>query len=195
MPGSAAEIKLLFEEIAGSSSGALFPTGNTIDEIKGIRVTLVDNGMPVVVMLASDLGVTGYEACTELEANQELRKNLEEIRLQAGEMMNLGVVSDTTIPKLTMVSEPRRGGSVSTRTFIPHRCHQAIGVLGAVSAATGCVTEGSVGQEVLANAESRRVLLEHPTGSFEVFFDSDGNAGIIRTARKLMDGIVFPRSA
>lgn len=195
VPGSAAEIKLLFKEIAGSSSGALFPTGNTIDEIKGIRVTLVDNGMPVVVMLASDLGVTGYEACSELEANQDLRKNLEEIRLQAGEMMNLGVVSDTTIPKLTMVSEPRRGGSVSTRTFIPHRCHQAIGVLGAVSAATGCVTEGSVGQEVLANAESRRVLLEHPTGSFEVFFDSDGNAGIIRTARKLMDGIVFPRSA
>ena len=203
VPGSAAEILIEFEDIAGSSTGALLPTGRPVDDIGGVGATLIDNGMPVVILKASDVGVTGHESCEELEGNADLRQKLEEIRLVAGPLMNLGDVSQTTVPKLTLVAPPRAGGAISTRTFIPHRCHQAIGVLGAVSVATACFLPGSIAAG-LARLEpgSDRVRIEHPTGSFDATVRLDSGtepevlgAGIIRTARKLMDGVVFPRPA
>ena len=202
VPGTAAPIRLDFEDVAGSSCGALFPTGNTVDIVAGIRCTLVDNGMPVVVMRADDVGVRGDEDCAELEANGELRARLEAIRLAAGPLMNLGDVASTTVPKLTMVSPPREGGSLSTRTFIPHRCHDAIGVLGAVSVAVAAKVAGTPAAEVLVPRSDDLVVLEHPTGLFETSLTVHGSgtdvrvdrAGIVRTTRKLMDGVVFPRS-
>jgi len=197
VPGTAGAVAIDFLDIAGGSTGALLPTGNTVDEVEGLEVTMVDNGMPVVVMLATDLGVSGYESCSELEANQPLRERLERIRLGAGELMGLGDVSGTTIPKLTMLAPPKAGGSVSTRTFIPHRCHDAIGVLGAVSVATACLLPGSPASSV-SQIHSPVVTLEHPTGSFDARVEMEGGevrrAGIVRTARKLMDGVVYPRS-
>jgi 4-oxalomesaconate tautomerase len=202
VPGSAAEITIEFEDIAGSSSGALLPTGNVVDTLAGAEATLIDNGMPVVLLRASDLGVTGYETCEELEADERLRHRLEEIRLLAGRLMNLGDVTRATVPKLTLVATPRAGGAISTRTFIPHRCHQAIGVLGAVSVATACLLPGSVAsQAARLDPGADRIRIEHPSGSFDATVRLGAGpepvivgAGIIRTARKLMDGIVFPRS-
>jgi 4-oxalomesaconate tautomerase len=202
VPGSGAEVRIEFESIAGASTGSLLPTGQTLDEIEGVQATLIDNGMPVVVVRASDLGVTGYESCDQLEANSELRRSLEEIRMAAGYRMNLGDVTSTTVPKLTLVAPPRFEGAISTRTFIPHRCHQAIGVLGAVSVATACLLPGSAAAEIVRlHPGSDVVRLEHPTGTFDAWvrLHLDGqpwveNAGIVRTARKLMDGMVFPRS-
>ncbi len=202
VPGTAAAVRLDFEGIAGSSCGALLPTGNLTDSIDGVTVTLIDNGMPVVVIAAAALGVTGYETPTELEADEPLRTRLESIRLQAGPMMNLGDVSNTTVPKLTLVAPPVAGGDLSTRTFIPHRCHDAIGVLGAVSVATAALLPGTPAAAVAGLAEgATQVVCEHPTGSLaasvEVAVDGESivvkRAGIIRTARKLMDGTVYPR--
>ncbi len=207
VPGTAAAIRLDFEDIAGGSTGALLPTGATRDTIAGVDCTLIDNGMPVVVLRADAVGITGYETCSDLEADTTLRSTLEEIRLLAGERMHLGDVTDTTVPKLTMVAPPVAGGHLSTRTFIPHRCHDAIGVLGAVSVATAALLPGSPASEVVSGEVVAgvvdRVVLEHPTGDFEaavtVSLDGDqpsvGRAGIIRTARKLMDGTVFPTEA
>jgi 4-oxalomesaconate tautomerase len=202
VPGSAAEISIEFEDIAGSSTGALLPTGRVVDTVDDVEVTMIDNGMPVVVLRASDLGVSGYESCDELEANGRLRQRLEEIRLLAGPLMNLGDVTLASVPKLTLVSSPRAGGAICTRTFIPHRCHQAIGVLGAVSVATACLLPGSVAaQSARLDPGSGRIRIEHPTGSLDSTVRLDDGpeptivgAGIIRTARKLMDGMVFPRS-
>jgi 4-oxalomesaconate tautomerase len=208
VPGAAAAIALDFEDIAGSSTGALLPTGNRVDDIHGVASTLVVNGMPVVVMAASALGVSGYETCAELEQNAALRTKLEAIRLEAGVRMGLGDVSQTTIPKLTIVSPPQSGGHLNTRTFIPHRCHDAIGVLGAVSVSTAALLPGSPAYALVDQlnndvATDSLVRLEHPTGVFEAVVEivhtASGEmtvkrAGIIRTARKLMDGIVFPRS-
>jgi 4-oxalomesaconate tautomerase len=202
VPGSAAEVSIEFEDIAGSSTGALLPTGRVLDTLAGVEATLIDNGMPVVLLRASDLGVTGYETCEELEADERLRHQLEEIRLHAGPMMNLGDVTKATVPKLTLVSSPRAGGAICTRTFIPHRCHQAIGVLGAVSVATACLLPGSVAsQSARLDPGADRIRIEHPTGHFDATVRVDQGpepaivgSGIIRTARKLMDGVVFPRS-
>lgn len=207
VPGTAAEIRIDFEDTQGASCGTLLPTGNLVDKICGVQVTCIDNGMPVIVMLAGDVGITGYEAPLELEANTALRKILEEIRLEAGPMMNLGDVAKTTVPKLTMVAPPREGGSLSTRTFIPHRCHDAIGVLGAVSVATAALLPDSPSAAVLepyrvdGKVVQGVVVVEHPTGTFDVAIDIDtsgpvpvvSRSGIIRTARKLFDGTVFAR--
>ena len=202
VPGTVSLIRLDFEGIAGGSAGTLLPTGNVVDQVEGIPVTLIDNGMPVVVMTAADMGITGYESCEQLEGNGTLRAKLETIRLTAGRLMNLGDVTKTTVPKLTMVAPPKAGGDLCTRTFIPHRCHEAIGVLGAVSVATAALLPGSPASAVLDHDRSGDVFsLEHPTGVFDaaiaVTFDAGvpvvRRAGIIRTARKLMDGQVFPR--
>jgi len=201
VPGTAAPIRLDFENIAGGSCGALLPTGNLIDSIDGIEVTMIDNGMPVVVIGAADLAVTGTESRSELETNETLRARLESIRVQAGHLMNLGDVTETTVPKLTMVSAPTAGGDISTRTFIPHRCHEAIGVFGAVSVATAALLPGTIAADVVQSGAGSDGTLtcEHPSGAFTavIHVDASGgvrevrSSGIIRTARKLMDGTVF----
>ncbi len=149
---------ILFEDTAGSSCGALLPTGRAVDVIDGVEATLIDNGMPCVVMRASDLGITGEEAPKDLEANDTLRKKLEAIRLKAGPLMNLGDVTEKSVPKMTMVSAPRHGGAISTRTFIPHRCHSSIGVLGAVSVATACLLKQGPAASLAETGEGARAL-------------------------------------
>ncbi len=201
VPGSAAPIRLDFDDIAGSSCGALLPTGSTVDSVSGVECTLVDNGMPVVVLRAEAVGITGYESPGELDADTRLRDQLEDIRLEAGFLMHLGDVAETTVPKLTMVAAPRDGGDLCTRTFIPHRCHDAIGVLGAVSVATAALLPGTPAHGLLGQHAGDIVVLEHPTGTFDAAVEIDPDtdpptvrrAGIVRTARPLMDGVVFPR--
>jgi 4-oxalomesaconate tautomerase len=222
VPGSHAPIPIEFADVAGSSCGALLPTGNVTDVVEGTRVTCIDNGMPVVCMAASDFGLSGHESPAELEGNGEVTGRIEAIRLAAGPMMNLGDVTDKTVPKMSLLSPPAHGGAVSTRTFIPHRVHAAIGVLGAVSVATACVLPGSVAHTVAVIKEETEgsteveVEVEHPTGFFTVTLDvtvspggatsrnppeaSDGTvtvtrSALLRTARLLMRGEVFVPSS
>mgnify|MGYP000538835484 CR=1 FL=1 len=198
VPGTSAPVQIEFKDTAGSSCGALLPTGNVVDVVEGVELTMIDNGMPCVVMRASDVGITGQESPEELEENDALRAKLEAIRLKCGPMMNLGGVVAKTVPKMTMVSAPRNGGAISTRTFIPHRCHKTIGVLGAVSVATACLIEGSPAQELAktGRGQVRSLSVEHPAGEMTVVAKLDqaggvASAAILRTARKLMDGDVF----
>lgn len=201
VPGRHAAVPLTFLDTAGSSCGALLPSGNAVDVIEGIACTLIDNGMPVVAMRADALGLRGDEAPAALEADAALRARLEAIRLAAGPMMNLGDVAAASVPKLTLVSAPRAGGALCTRSFIPHRCHEAIGVLGAVSVATAALLPGTPAAAVAVLPEGMRkaLAIEHPTGEMTVIADvEDGTvrrAAILRTARKLMDGAVFPPEA
>ena len=198
VPGCANPISIAFKDTAGSSCGVLLPTGNVRDRIKGIDVTLIDNGMPCVVMRAVDLGITGAETREELEVNTDLHTRLEAIRLAVGPMMNLGDVKDKTVPKMTMVSAPLQDGVIATRTFIPHRCHASIGVLGAVSVATACLLEGSVAADlaIVPKGNPKALQIEHPLGETTIIVElgNDGavdSAAILRTARKLFDGEVF----
>ncbi|GAA2611953.1 PrpF domain-containing protein [Actinomadura fulvescens] len=190
-PGEEIEVALEFQETAGSVCGSLLPTGNVRDEIDGVPVTCVDNGMPVVVAAAADFGLTGHETPADLEADGDLAARRERVRLRAGELMGLGDVSDTTVPKVTLIAPPRGGGTLATRTFIPHRCHTAIGVLGAVSVATAVGLPGSVAAPYATGNEL--VRLEHPTGHFDTRRTSSGGAAVLRTARLLFDGTAFPR--
>lgn len=197
VPGYAAQQVLNFADIAGSSCGALLPTGQAQDRFAGVAVTCIDNGMPVVVVRAADLGRSGRESREQLDNDEELKARLEAIRLLAGPRMNLGDVAQRTVPKMTLIAEPTQGGTLSTRTFIPHRCHASIGVLGAVSVATACLIPGSVTEGIArvdAGAE-QRLVVEHPSGEFSVMLQRDpaGNviqSGLVRTARLLFIGAV-----
>lgn len=198
VPGTSCAIPVAFKDSAGSSCGALLPTGKAKDVIDGIELTCIDNGMPVVIMRASDMGISGEESREQLEQNEALKTKLESIRLEAGPMMNLGDVTHKTVPKMSMVSAARNGGCISTRTFIPHRCHTSIGVLGAVSVATACLLEESPAHALakVAEGKSKILSIEHPSGEMSVILDVNDqleveNAAILRTARKLFDGDVF----
>jgi 4-oxalomesaconate tautomerase len=198
VPGSAAPIPLEFRDTAGSSCGALLPTGNATDLIEGVACTLIDNGMPCVVFKAADVGATGYEDRDTLDAASELKARIEAIRLKAGPLMNLGDVTEKSVPKMMLVAPPAHGGAVTVRSFIPHRAHATIGVLGAVSVATACLVEGSPAAQVAVIPEGQRKTLsvEHPTGEMSCVLGLDDSgavtsAALLRTARKLMDGKVF----
>jgi 4-oxalomesaconate tautomerase len=198
VPGTAAAIVLDFAGTEGSVTGTLLPTGNVTDVIDGVTVTCIDNGMPVVVVPAAALGRSGYETVAELEADDDLRRRVRALQLGAGELMGLGDVSAASVPKISLVAAPADGGTICTRTFIPVRVHETIGVLGAVSVATALLLAGAAGSDLAAVKPGQtRFDIEHPSGHLEVEVEVDQlvvrRSGVVRTARKLFDGTVFPR--
>jgi 4-oxalomesaconate tautomerase len=204
VPGTAAPITINFLDTAGSVAPGLLPTGNVRDCIDGIDVTCIDNGMPLVIFNAADVGRTGYETAEQLNADTELKARIERLRIACGHAMKLGDVTKKNYPKMTLVAAPRTGGSICTRSFIPHVCHDAIGVLAAVTVATACVLDGSTtkGIAVLPAGNVKNVSVEHPTGEFSVEIEIDPNnrqnvirAALLRTARLLMRGEVMVPSA
>ena len=216
VPGASAPITINFLDTAGSVCAGLLPTGRVRDRVtvdadpaQGLEgftldVTCIDNGMPLVMLRASDLGCTGQESVAELNADTRLKQRLEALRLKTGQLMGLGDVGKKSFPKMTLVSRPLAGGALSTRSFIPHVCHDAIGVLAAVTVGTACVLDGSVteGIAVMPSGYPKVVSVEHPTGEFSVELGIDPanpqqvtRAALLRTARLIMRGEVMVPSA
>jgi 4-oxalomesaconate tautomerase len=207
VPGTAAPITINFLDTAGSVCPSLLPSGRVLDEVQvggaepyNVQATLIDNGMPIVIVRAADLGASGYESVDELNGNAPLRARIEALRLACGPLMGLGDVANKSYPKMCLVAAPVAGGNVSTRCFIPHVCHEAIGVLAAVTVATACVLEGSVAQGIaqLPDGLRKTVSVEHPTGEFSVELELDAQdpqkvvrAALLRTARPIMRGEVL----
>lgn len=204
VPGTGAGISLGFTGIQGSATGRLWPTGHVRDSVEGVEVTCVDNGMPVVVAEARSFGLSGYEPHEELRDDDALTARIDALRTQAARLMGLGDVLSSTIPKTVLVAPPQAGGQLCTRSFIPTHPHSAVGVLAAVSTVTGVLTPGAVGHDLTSawSRSSTHVEVEHPTGSLVVDVAVDHSvepvrvlrSGVVRTARKLFDGAVFPRT-
>jgi 4-oxalomesaconate tautomerase len=208
-PGTSAPITINFLDTAGSVCSGLLPTGKVKDRVQvqgagfetfEIEVTCIDNGMPLVIMRASDMGRTGYETVNELNTDTELKKKLEALRIKVSLQMGLGDVTKKNYPKMTLIAAPQNAGSITTRSFIPHVCHDAIGVLAAVTVGTACVLKGSVcdGVAVMPAGVSKKVSVEHPTGEFSVELQTDPDqpqsvtkAALLRTARLIMRGEVM----
>ncbi|MFL2000609.1 MULTISPECIES: 4-oxalomesaconate tautomerase [unclassified Microbacterium] len=196
VPGTAAGIDI---DLTGGDK-PLLPTGSVADEIAGHRVTLIDNGMPVVLLRADEFGVDGDESPSDLEERAELREEVERVRLAAGPLMGLGDVSQQTVPKMFLLSAPRGDGAISTRAFIPSRVHTSIGVLMAASVAAGIRIPGAVGNDLARIADDTTTAVEHPSGAFPaavtVTRTDDtwrASSASVRTARKIFDGTVFAR--
>ncbi|MDX2376945.1 4-oxalomesaconate tautomerase [Microbacterium sp. LRZ72] len=196
VPGTACAIELAVERAV-----PLLPSGNVVDEIEGHRVTLVDNGMAVVLLDASEFGVAGDETPEQLEENADLAAEVERVRLAAAPLMGIENAADQSVPKMFLLSPPAAGGAIRTRAFIPRRVHTSIGVLMAASVAAGIRIPGAVGAEMAQALDGDETVVEHPTGAFParvaVTQDADGawigSSVSERTARKLFDGRVFPR--
>ena len=204
VPGTAAPVVLAFTDTEGSATGSLLPTGRVRDTVDGVDVTCVDNGMPVVVAMAESLGLTGHESHEELAVDSALLERIDTLRTKAGQLMGLGDVSRSSVPKTALLAPARDGGQVSTRSFIPVQPHTSIGVLAAVSVATGMLLPGAVGHELTADwpTDRSQVDVEHPTGHLlvDVVVDTSTTpprvvrSGVVRTARKLFDGTAYPRA-
>lgn len=204
--GTGSPISILFRDTAGSIAPSLLPTGRRRDELSlpdgiTIEATLIDNGQPVVILRASDFGLEGTETPEALEADTRLTTTIEHLRLQAGELMGLGDVSEKSYPKMTLVSAPNSGAALTTRSFIPHTVHRSIGVLAALTIATAACMDDTVAAEISqpGTGSGRTLHIDHPSGSFPVELRLDGDtvtrSGLTRTARTLMAGSVFvPRS-
>lgn len=214
VPGTSSPVTINFLDTAGSVCQAMLPTGRLLDTMTvqangaapfTIAATLIDNGMPMVLVRAADLKRHGDESVAQLNDDDELKARLEALRLQAGQMMGLGDVSRKNYPKMCLLAPPQTGGNIATRCFIPHVCHDAIGVLAAVTVATACVLEGSVAQglAVVPGGMSKTISVEHPTGEFSVELGLDPaapynvtRAALLRTARLIMRGeVMIPASA
>lgn len=204
VPGTSAPIKINFLDTAGSVCSGLLPTGRVRDVIDGVEVTCIDNGMPLVIFRAADVGRTGYESVAEMNADSELKMRIEKLRIACGYAMGLGDVSTKNYPKMTLIAPPRDGGSITTRSFIPHVCHDAIGVLAAVTVGAACVLEGSVtqGTAVVPEGVAKTISVEHPTGEFSIELKVDPanpqnvtQAALLRTARLIMRGEVMVPSS
>lgn len=205
VPGTAAAIRLNFMDIVGSKTGKFLPTGNPVDKIDGVDVTMIDVAMPMMIVRAADVGKTGYETVEELDADAAFFKRMEAIRLQAGRLMGLGEVSNKVIPKMAMVSPAKGDATLSARYFVPHETHKAFAVTGSICVASCAVLEGSVADGIAKKlpGDEREVIIEHPSGTIDVALVTRGSGasmeivsgGSLRTARKIMDGTVFVPAA
>lgn len=205
VPGTAAPIRIRFLDTEGSVAGSLLPTGRVADtfDIEGfgqLEATCIDNGMPMVLVRAADVGRTAYEDVAALNQDEALKAVLEKLRLKAALAMGLGDVSAKNYPKMCLLNRPQSGGAVHTRCFIPHVCHEAIGVLAAVTVGTACVLPGSTADGLADTKDLSALSIEHPSGEFSVALETENGrvsgAALIRTARNLMRGeVLVPKEA
>ncbi len=198
--GTAAPVKINFKSAIGSVTKKMLPTGKPLDVIDGIEVSCVDVAMPIVLMRAEAFGKTGCETAAELDADKELFKRMEAIRLKAGILMGMGDVSKLVVPKIALLSKAQNGGTIASRFFVPNACHKAHPVTGTVCIAAACAIPGTLAAQIapLPAPPQGAIRIEHPSGMIAIDFDADlangkedlRRAALIRTARRVFDGHV-----
>jgi 4-oxalomesaconate tautomerase len=201
--GTAAAVGLMFRDIVGGSTGGrMFPTGRPREEIDGIPVTLMDVGHPMVFLLASSMGKTGYESKSELDTDRAFLARLEEIRVEAGLRMGLAHAR-ALLPLPTLVAPPRTSeGTVSARNFLPRVLHSAYGVTQTLCTSSACVMPETLLAEVVRRRgpDELHVVIEHVSGTIEADVElaksADGGVypsgvAVQRTCRKLFEGYVL----
>ncbi len=196
VPGTVAPVQPILRTIAGSMCGVPLPTGRAMDRLQAIDGTLIDNGMPLFVVRATDFGLSQEGGREALDADTGPKARLEAIRLQARPMMNRDDLRNKPDPEMTLVRARTRGGTISARSFIPRRLHASIGVFAAIGMATACTRTGSPAAGRVAVPPGGRFVIQRFAGAAEVLVETDTQgkvtgAGTLRTARKLLDGRVF----
>lgn len=201
VPGTAAPVGINFKSAIGAVTKKMLPSGKPLDVIDGIEVSCVDIAMPLVMMRAEDFGKTGHETAVELDADRELMARMETIRRKAGVLMGMGDVAKNVVPKLALLSKPRKGGTIASRYFVPETCHKSHPVTGTVCIASACAIPGTIAAQIapLKPAPQGMVKIEHPSGVIMIDLDADfrdgkedlRRAALIRTARRIFEGSVM----
>ena len=208
--GQYPKVKLKLIDPSGSKTGKLFPTGNLIDIIEGIKVSCIDVAVPMIILRANDVKRTGKESVEKLNIDQKLKKKLKKIWVKAGLKMKLKNKSGTimseeelanseTIPKVCLVSEPDGDGHLTARYFTPQKPHKSLAVSGGSCLASACLIEGTIASDLLENkkktniAENKyKILIENPAGILEAEIEKEAhqikNVSYIRNSQILMKG-------
>ncbi|MCW9052789.1 MAG: 4-oxalomesaconate tautomerase [Motiliproteus sp.] len=199
--GTGAPVLLNFLDVAGTKTGKLFPTGNLRDSFDGVEVSCVDAAVPMVLIPATSLGKSGQEGKDELDSDEDLLARIEKIRRAAAWKMGLGDVSDKVLPKVSLLSAPEQGGTITSRYFVPYNCHASHAVTGAICVSTAVMVEGTVTDELVKRPEGDKpqIKIEHPSGKIDIVLETSGSgaetlvdkAGLVRTARKLFRGELY----
>lgn len=205
VPGTAAPVALNFMDVVGSRTGKMFPTGKVRETIDGVDVTCIDVAMPMVIGRAADLGISGHESQVELDENKALFERMEAMRLEAGRRMGFGDVAKSVTPKIGLIAEPRAGGHITARYFMPWTTHPTMAVTGSQCLAACALAPGTVAEGLARKAEASPAVMsiEHPMGAMEVTVDyardAEGlqfkSAGLVRTARLIARGEVMVPTA
>jgi 2-methylaconitate cis-trans-isomerase PrpF len=204
-PGTAAPIMLYFSRMVGSITDKLLPTGQAIDTIGGIQVSCVDVAIPMIIVRAADMGKTGYESKAELDADKDFLTRLEAMRIEASEAMGMGDPTGRVVPKFCIISEPRSGGNINARYFVPQECHATFPLVGGMCLAAASVISGTLvdGIGIVSDVPRQTIAIEHAVGRLETIIECDGigaapdikRVGFVRTARRIMQGeVLIPAS-
>lgn len=224
--GTAAELKVKFLNPAGAKTGVLLPTGNCVDVLDipdygKIEATILDVSNPMVLVHASDIGLTGTELPEEINSNREASDLLEKIRGTACCMMgfakNLEDAKENSpaVPKVGFVTPPQSyvdiaGNAVDAeemdicaRVISVFKCHKACPLTSAGSISVAAALKGSVVEKVLRSMERvDTVRIGHPSGIMTMcpeLQEKDGelhlpSVAVQRTARRIMEGTVYIRN-
>lgn len=208
VPGTASPVRLTFRSVEGSKTRALLPTGHAKEEIGGVEVTLIDAAMPMMILRAADVGLTGTETAEEL-ADTAIFARLEPLRLEAGVRMGLydtpEEVAQSVVPKVGLLAPHASDRTLNARYMMPQGDrwdpHPTFAVTGAICVTACVLAPGTVAEGMVRNLTSGEtdLTIAHPSGTLRCVAEygiaagalSLKGAGLVRTARKLADGHVY----
>jgi 2-methylaconitate isomerase len=215
--GTGAPVRLDFLDPAGSRTGALLPTGRPADELhladgRTVRASLVDASNPVVIVLATDVGLTAVEHPDALDADAAAMSLLDQVRRAGGVAMGLGrTTQDVPLsnPKIAVVAPPAPSTTLAghpvdaqdcdllVRMVSMEKAHRAVTVTGALCLGVAARVPGTLPHAIAGRAP--QVRLASPSGVVvvdAVMVERDGaphpvSATLLRTTRRLMQGAVL----
>ena len=215
---AAAEVKLEFMDPA-DGDGALFPTGNVVDdlEVPGVgtlKATMINAGIPTVFINATDIGYTGTELQDDINNDVAALEKLETIRAYGAVKMGLITnISEAQVrqhtPKVAFVASPldykassgklieAANVNLLVRAMSMGKLHHAMMGTAAVAIGTAAAIEGTL-VNIAAGGALSEVNFGHPSGTLKVGAEAKNNAGnwlvtkasMSRSARVLMEGVV-----
>ncbi|WP_213607998.1 2-methylaconitate cis-trans isomerase PrpF [Pseudoalteromonas sp.] len=214
-----AEVKLEFIDPA-DGDGALFPTGNVVDdlEVPGVgilKATMINAGIPTIFVNASDIGYTGTELQDDINADEAALTKLETIRAYGAVKMGLINTIDEAqarqhTPKVAFVAAPLNYKSSSgkqvnasdidllVRAMSMGKLHHAMMGTAAVAIGTAAAIDGTLVNLAAGGGAINEVNFGHPSGTLKVGAEAvvtNGQwqvtkASMSRSARVLMEGWV-----
>ena len=218
----AAEVQIEFLDPAddGEDGGAMFPTGNVVDQldvpdIGSFKATFINAGIPTIFLNASDIGYTGAELQDDINADPLALAKFEKIRAYGA--VKMGLMSDISeaeqrqhTPKIAFVAPPKTYVSSSgkavnnadvdllVRALSMGKLHHAMMGTAAVAIGTAAAIPGTLVNIAAGGGEREAVRFGHPSGTLRVgaqaIFENEQwqvkKAIMSRSARVLMEGWV-----
>ena len=215
----AAEVQVDFMDPA-DGDGAMFPTGNVVDELEvpGVGTfpaTMINAGIPTVFVNAEDIGYTGTELQGDINENKEALQRFETIRAYGA--VRMGLIENIEeaearqhTPKIAFVAKPKAYTASSgkeigegevdllVRALSMGKLHHAMMGTAAVAIASASAVPGTLVNLAAGGGERDSVTFGHPSGTLRVGAGAQQvngqwtatKASMSRSARVLMEGWV-----